>query len=257
MPVPIVFHHDAHTHPFLGPLQGVAAGDFTILTSGEDATNVFYRIHLTATDSGVPLGPVGELSSSTFVDVLPNVSQVTLAAEPADVGLQLEFDQRLASAPATWDSVVNFPRSIGAPTPQMVGGAMFVFDSWSDGGAAAHTIATQAVDTTYTATFIQGGFTDDPLVPGVTAIRAVHFMELRARIDVLLTGAFPWTDHPIIPGTTPVRWIHLLEIQTALDQAYADRGAMHLPYTPGGVGVPIVASHITELRQYVVDLEVM
>ena len=43
-----------------------------------------------------------------------------------------------------------------------------------------------------------GGFTDDPIRPGVTSVRAIHFTELRARIDVLRQEAglapFRWTD---------------------------------------------------------------
>ena len=66
-----------------GPLSGVDSGSFTIPTTGEDATNVFYRVHLSATDTGAPVGASAALSSSTFVDVLPNVSDLTLAVVPA------------------------------------------------------------------------------------------------------------------------------------------------------------------------------
>ena len=102
------------------------------------------------------------------------------------------------------------------------------------------------------------GFTDDPIVPGVI-IRAIHFTELRTRIDALLvaggSSAFPWTDDPLVAGTTEVSWTHLLELQTALDQAYADRGPTHPPYTAGGVGTLIRTIHLMELRQFVVTLE--
>jgi glucose/arabinose dehydrogenase len=150
----VIFHHDTHTHPFLGPIEGVSSGEFTIPTSGEDSPDVFYRIHLTVTDSGVPLGATAWLTDSTFVDVVPNVSQITLAAEPPGIGLELEFDQEAAAEPVVRDSVVNFPRTIGAPSPQMADGSTWEFSSWSDGGAAEHSIATPAVDTTYTASFI-------------------------------------------------------------------------------------------------------
>ena len=98
-------------------------------------------------------------------------------------------------------------------------------------------------------------FTDDPLEPNVTAIRAVYVMELRARIDTLLVGTYTWTDHPIIAGTTVFRWLYVSEMQEALDQAYDEKGAMHLAYTAGGVGAPIRAIYINELRQFVKDLE--
>ena len=104
-------------------------------------------------------------------------------------------------------------------------------------------------------------FTDDPLVPGVTPVRAVHFRELRARIDVLRTvaglSAFVWTDAVLRPGVTPVRRVHLTELRTALDAAYAAAGRPSPGY-PEAVAVgttPIRARHITELRAAVVVLE--
>jgi hypothetical protein len=100
-------------------------------------------------------------------------------------------------------------------------------------------------------------FTDEPLVAGATPLRGIHVLELRARIDALLASPFPWTDNPIIAGTTTVRWTHILELRTAVDQAYADGMAVHPPYTPGDVGTPIRAAHITELRDFVVALEGM
>ena len=60
---------------------------------------------------------------------------------------------------------------------------------------------------TFMAAVYQAGarpFTDDPIVPGVTPVRAVHFTELRARIDVLRRAAgltpFNWTDAVLLPG---------------------------------------------------------
>ena len=70
--------------------------------------------------------------------------------------------------------------------------------------------------------------TDDPLVPGVTPVRAVHLLELRARIDGLRrrTGlpAFGWTDAKVVPGVTPARALHLTELRSALGEAYAAAG---------------------------------
>ena len=47
----VVLHHNDHTHPFLGPLTGVASGSFTIPTNDHTDGRVFYRIRLKATDS--------------------------------------------------------------------------------------------------------------------------------------------------------------------------------------------------------------
>ena len=152
----IAFHHDEHVHPFAGPLAGISAGQFSVPTSGEDATDVFFRIHVTASDSGSPLGSSGKLVSNAFVDVRPNVSTLTLATSPAGIGLALELDRAAGVAPLSRDSVVGFPRAVGAPSPQTIGSQAWVFASWSDGGAAEHVVATPATDTTLTATYVCG-----------------------------------------------------------------------------------------------------
>lgn len=105
-------------------------------------------------------------------------------------------------------------------------------------------------------------FIDDPLVPGVTPVKAVHFQELRTRIDALrvragLTG-FAWTDRVLTPGATPVRRVHLTELRTALRAAYLAVGQPAPVYTDTRVTpgtTPIRASHITGLRTAVVALE--
>ena len=105
-------------------------------------------------------------------------------------------------------------------------------------------------------------FTDHPLRPGVTPIRAVHFLELRARIDDVRRGlglsAFGWTDPIVTPGVTPVRRVHLLDLRTAADQAYtaADRPAPSYTDTTLRPGVTVIrAAHVMELRAAVAALE--
>ena len=71
-------------------------------------------------------------------------------------------------------------------------------------------------------------FTDGPIRPGVTPVRALHFMELRTRIDALRRAGglqvFPWTDPVLTAGVTRVRLTHLLELREALARAYARGG---------------------------------
>ena len=143
----VVFHHDTHTHPFLGPLPGISSGTFTIPNEGETAANVFYRIQLTATDAA-------GAQSTTFVDVLPNVVTLTLVTDPA--GLSLTLDGQPVATPFSVTSVVGMRRTLGAPS-QRVAKSNYSFLSWSDGGAQTHSILTPAVDTTYTAFFRRNG----------------------------------------------------------------------------------------------------
>ena len=105
-------------------------------------------------------------------------------------------------------------------------------------------------------------FTDDPIQPGVTPVRAVHFTELRVRVDALRAAAglarFDWTDPVLRAGATPVRLAHLLELREALGAAYAAAGRAAPRWTdpaPTGGATPIRAAHLTELRAAVVGLE--
>ncbi len=106
------------------------------------------------------------------------------------------------------------------------------------------------------------GFTDDPLVSGVTPVRAIHFRELRTRIDALLTeagrSAYAWTDRTLTPGATEIRGVHLTELRTALNEAYAAAGQPRPAFTDRAVRAgttPIRAAHVAELRAAVVELE--
>lgn len=103
-------------------------------------------------------------------------------------------------------------------------------------------------------------FTDHPIRRGVP-VRAIHFLELRARTDALRTGAglsrFAWTGAVLIPGVTPVRRVHLTELRAALAEAYAATGLPPPTYTDGAATVAptaIRAVHLMELRTAVVAL---
>jgi parallel beta-helix repeat protein len=138
------FHHDTHTHPFVPATTGSTSGSFVIPTLGETAANVWYRIHLTVTDSG-------GLTHSVFRDVTPRTANVTLQTSPS--GLQLLLDGQPRTAPTTFTGVAGIVRSLEAVSPQTLGGTVYEFVSWSDGGARAHTVSTPAANTTYTATY--------------------------------------------------------------------------------------------------------
>ena len=108
----------------------------------------------------------------------------------------------------------------------------------------------------------QAPFTDDPIRPGVTPIKAVHFTELRARINVLRREAglarFGWTDPVLTAGVTPVRLVHLLELRAALAEAYRTAGRAAPRWTdpaPTAGTTSIRAAHLMELRAAVVALE--
>jgi len=139
----IVFHHDTHTHPFIAPTTGAKSGAFVIPTTGETSDNVWYRIHLTVTDSN-------GLTNEVYRDVLPRKSTMTFATVPS--GLTILLDGQPLATPATVIGVEGIERTLGVATPQNKGGVDYFFASWSDGGAQTHDISTPVSDTTYTAT---------------------------------------------------------------------------------------------------------
>lgn len=169
----IDFHHADHVHPFLAPASGSRTGSFAIPTDGHTDANVWYRIVLTVRDSG-------GLEASTFRDVVPRTTRVTLATNVP--GLRLELDDQPVTSPNTHTGVVGMQRRIAAPSPQLVGGKLYVFSSWSDGGAASHAIATPASDTTYTATFLQLPPSPLPGLPGLLSVQPTAAQPLRVAL---------------------------------------------------------------------------
>jgi glucose/arabinose dehydrogenase len=138
------FYHDAQVQSFISSIPGTATISFTPPVVGENSPNQFYRVYLTATDS------TGK-KTTVFTDVLPQTSTFTLATNPA--GGSLLLDGQAVAAPITITGVVGMSRTISAPATRFVGSTMYQFSSWSDAGAATHTISTPATATTYVATY--------------------------------------------------------------------------------------------------------
>jgi glucose/arabinose dehydrogenase len=149
----IDLHHDQHIHPALPDTAGIKSGTWSVPSTGHTETTVFYRVHLTVKDSA-------GLTATTFVDVTPVIRQLTLNTVPA--GLTITLDGQPFTAPLTADSVVGVQRDIGVVSPQTAGGKTYSFTSWSDGGAATHSVTTPSTNTTYTATLSEtSGFTGE------------------------------------------------------------------------------------------------
>jgi glucose/arabinose dehydrogenase len=202
------FHHDTHFHPFIPATGGSRSGSFTIPTTGETAANVWYRIHLTVVDSG-------GLSHSSFRDVLPRTSTVTLATSPG--GLQLRLDGQPMTAPVSFVGVAGILRTLEAVSPQTINGRTWVFDSWSDAGAATHSISTPLANTTYTAVYrLSGGSSGTGNGLSATYFDNINFTGATVtRIDPVVN--FEWgTGSPaagIGADTFSVRWTGQVQAQ--------------------------------------------
>lgn len=112
----------------------------------------------------------------------------------------------------------------------------------------------------YTCTAV-APFTDDPLVPGSTPMKAVHINELRARINALRIAngleAFLFADSPLTASSTTIQAIHITQLRTALAEAYTAAEIEIPSYTDPGLtaAMTIKAIHISDLRAAVVALE--
>ncbi len=132
----VVFHHNTHTHPFLGPITGKTGDSFVVPNTGELADDVWYRIYLTVTDSK-------GAKSEVYRDVYPNVVTLTFRTNPA--GKNVTVDGQPQTTPYVVKSVVGMKRIISVDSQD--------FFEWSNNGAREQTITTPTTDTAYTASF--------------------------------------------------------------------------------------------------------
>ncbi|HKY31130.1 MAG TPA: PQQ-dependent sugar dehydrogenase [Candidatus Polarisedimenticolia bacterium] len=149
----VIFHHGDHIHPFLGPMSGLASGSFTIPAGGEGDPNQAYEVILEAADSGAPLGPQARLKGTASVWLRPRVSVMTLEADPPLPGLALLLDGIPRDLPHKQESIAGWQRTLGAPLTQAAQGRTLSFESWSDGGAATHAVATPESGGVWTARY--------------------------------------------------------------------------------------------------------
>lgn len=139
----IVFHHQSHIHPFLGPLFGTT-GNFTIPVTGESSPETWYEIDVTATDGS-------GLSTTKAINIYPVESNLTFTANPP--GLQMLLDGIPTTTPYQTAGVVGFQRTLSVPVYQQMNGNYYTFHNWSDGGGVVHVITTPPLDATYSAQF--------------------------------------------------------------------------------------------------------
>jgi hypothetical protein len=134
------FHHEDHLHPFMPNTPGKKAGAFRVPREGEQSANVWYRIHLTVTDSS-------GLSSTTFRDVHPRTVNVTVNANHP--GLVFRLDGPPVPAPMTFQAVVGMKRTLGADASQLVDGVSYTFEKWSQSRKPDFTFTVPAKDKTF------------------------------------------------------------------------------------------------------------
>ncbi len=139
----LILHHcpqDCHIHQ-LQDYPAVAAGAFQTIDHDYPS---FLELRLTATDAG-------GLTATTSLRLDPETVTVDLASDPP--GLDLVAGIRRAPSPFTYTAIAGGLLSIGAPTPQTVGGVTHEFAAWSDGGAPTHDVRLGSAPARFTASF--------------------------------------------------------------------------------------------------------
>ena len=141
----VVMHHcpsTCHTHA-VQDIGGVASGS---LAAPDHEYPSYLELRLTATDAG-------GLRDVETVRLDPKTVVLTLRSAPS--GLTLAVDTTTGVTPFTRTVIKGSGVTLGAPATQTLGGTTYTFGSWSDGGAATHTITANAA-ATYTATYSGG-----------------------------------------------------------------------------------------------------
>ncbi|WP_436935881.1 malectin domain-containing carbohydrate-binding protein [Halovenus marina] len=203
----VQFLHNEHFHPYQSGVVG-SSGSFDIPTSGHDFhDDTRYKIILEATDSE-------GATNSTHVIVEPDKVNLTFQTDPS--GLEFNLDGIPYTSPYVHDTLVDFQHTITAPQTQCVDGTQYEFDSWSDGGAAEHTITVPSSDTTYTATYSddgQCGTGNQTIAEAVASQNAPTDQIGQQEIQVAINW---WATESEVPGTDG-ELISQLELQQLIN----------------------------------------
>lgn len=156
----VVLRHLDHTHPFLGPLQGVSGGSFVVPAAGHGPEDTSYEIELTATDSD-------GLTHAAVRTINPVISTLIFSADPP--GIPLFLDGEAINTPRTYRSLEGFQHVVEAQSSFVLGGTTYVFACWSDGGPRVHGVTAPPVGGSYTAYYSRGSSSQNTLTVSVSA----------------------------------------------------------------------------------------
>lgn len=218
------FHHDTHKHDGPPVADGATSGSFSIPNQGETASNVWYRLILTVTDSK-------GLTARDSIDLDPRVVTVSLATNPT--GLQLTLNNQARTTPFSQTYVSGMLIPLSAPSPQTLNGITYQFSNWSSGTVSGGNITVPDVNTTYTANFTAGG---GQTLNSFTLINADTDQPI-AGYDPIATGAtlnlatLPTQNLNIRANTSPAT---VGSIRFTYDAATNYRTESMAPYCIGG-----------------------
>jgi glucose/arabinose dehydrogenase/PKD repeat protein len=140
----IIYHctSGCHTHD-VQTWTGIASGYFG---APDHDYPSYLKLELTATDAG-------GLTDTQPVLLDPRTVQLSLASNPT--GLTLGFNSETPRTPFTRTVIEGSTNSLSAPNQARNNRTKWIFQSWSDGGAATHNVVANTSGT-YTARFKKG-----------------------------------------------------------------------------------------------------
>ena len=126
------------------------SGSFTIPNQGETATNVWYRLFLTVTDTK-------GLQHRDSIDLDPRIVTVQLTTNPTRV--QLNLNNQAIKTPFSQSYVVGMLIPLNAPSSQTLNGVAYQFTNWLSGTLTGGNMIVPDVNTTYKANYTASGIT--------------------------------------------------------------------------------------------------
>lgn len=120
-------------------------------TSGQfSAPDHAYPCYLTVRLSSAT-DPTTTIATSSRLD--PTTVNLTFRSNPAGLKIAVTSDALNQATPYTQTFVVAHILTVSAPATQTLKSGTYTFQSWSDGGAATHSITAPTAAITYTATY--------------------------------------------------------------------------------------------------------
>jgi hypothetical protein len=230
------------------------------LLSGTSTLSGTYTFLLKATDTG---NATNTASRQFTLTVTPLVITSSSPLPSGNVGTA--YTQTLTATggtgTVTWTVAAGnyLPPGLGLATNGVLSGTPTETGQYRFTVTATDT-ASNIRSTNITVSINPGArWTDQPLVAGLTVIKAVHTTELRTAIDALRVtfslAPISWTT--LTGGTTIVQAQHIIDMRMALSQVYTAASVTPPTYTDSvlSAGTTMKAVHIEELRAAIIAIE--
>ena len=149
--------HADHIHS-LGTFPG--RSQLTLGAITDHDADAHYEVTMTATDAG-------GLTAAATVELDPETTTVRLESSPS--GAAVSYGGRQYTAPQELETAIGYRTTISASTPIELGGAIFDFTGWSNGGARVQNFAVPEDGAELTASYSErvGPPPDPPTEPPI------------------------------------------------------------------------------------------